>query len=600
MAKIKIELGGEYTAAQTFKQAQADVKKFGRENKDAADIATKSLQEIAGNFGAVGKAAGAAEGVIKGLATGGIFGMIASLASTAIGLVVDWFNSAKEKAKLLSEIMNNELVTAFNMINEKISGVKSNVADAEKSIDSLLKTAQGTIDGEVKMEVARLHIETLQKITDGMSEAGKKLLEADEALQAETIKYNGELKKFHEQRNAIEQKYAQLAEQRAEAEQNVINANNKKAEFEYKNAEILQEYWNLQSIANSKISDLVAEFGSYNKANEEREKALLKLNEIEKEHKDVIQGAMEADKTLSAANAQLAEITSQLAGKEDELAEVAKKEKIAGLEHEGKTTELTNAKKLAKEAVDKETIASGNLAKAKELEADAVAKAAKVTEKLNQYRDMSDAARQRLERWENKLADALEKNHLTTEEYNTLMKELIPLLEETGEDEEVLSNLQKKLKEVREKLIDSEEELTDSNKEVAKDTKEGKRRGTGASAASNVSVNIDRNSINQIPDAPNFPNARQQEMAEARRARERESKLRANTRDVQNWLKGEMPKAYKQQWEKWAITHLTKEDWQYLGDKAIEQQMLSKSEQKQQKKYIEDMKNAIEKALTTR
>ena len=113
-------------------------------------------------------------------------------------------------------------------------------------------------------------------------------------------------------------------------------------------------------------------------------------------------------------------------------------------------------------------------------------------------------------------------------------------------------------------------------------------------------MNIDRNSINAIPDAPNFPNWRKQQMEQARAERDRESKLKANTRDVQNWLKGEMPKAYKQQWEKWAITHLTKEDWQYLGDKAIEQQMLSKSEQKQQNKYIEDMKNAIKKALTAR
>ena len=117
MAKIKIELGGEYTAGQAFAKAQADSKAFGRETKDMGEIAKKSLQEIAGNFGGVGQAAGAAAGAIQGLATGGIFGVIASLAATGIGLVVDWFNSAKEKAKLLSEIMNNELVTAFNMIN---------------------------------------------------------------------------------------------------------------------------------------------------------------------------------------------------------------------------------------------------------------------------------------------------------------------------------------------------------------------------------------------------------------------------------------------------------------------------------------------------
>lgn len=60
-----------------------------------------------------------------------------------------------------------------------------------------------------------------------------------------------------------------------------------------------------------------------------------------------------------------------------------------------------------------------------------------------------------------------------------------------------------------------------------------------------------------------------------------------------------MPKAYKKEWEQWAITNLSEEDFQYLGDKAIAQQMLSKREQEQQKGYIRDMRNAIKDALTT-
>ena len=83
-------------------------------------------------------------------------------------------------------------------------------------------------------------------------------------------------------------------------------------------------------------------------------------------------------------------------------------------------------------------------------------------------------------------------------------------------------------------------------------------------------MNIDRNSINAIPDAPNFPNWRKQQLEEERRKRDRESKLKANTRDVQNWLKGTMPKEYKQQFEKWAMTQLSKQEWEQLGKKAMD------------------------------
>lgn len=161
MAKVNIELGGQYTAGQAFKQAQTDAKNFGRETKDMGEIAKKSLQEIAGNFGNVGKAAGAAAGVLQGLAQGGIFGVIASLCQTGMGIVIDYFKKAEEEAKKLGEILMNEVAQGFTKLKESVTGVKTEVAEAQKDIDNLVKTAQGKIDGEVKIETAKLHVETL-------------------------------------------------------------------------------------------------------------------------------------------------------------------------------------------------------------------------------------------------------------------------------------------------------------------------------------------------------------------------------------------------------------------------------------------------------
>lgn len=161
MAKIKIELGGEYTAGQAFAKAQADSKKFGQQTKDMADIARNSLTEIAGNFGKAGDAAGAVARVLQGLAQGGIFGVIASLCQTGMGIVIDYFKRATEEAKKLREILMNEVGQGFTKLKESVTGVKTQVADAQKDIDGLVSAAKGKIDGEVKVETAKLHVETL-------------------------------------------------------------------------------------------------------------------------------------------------------------------------------------------------------------------------------------------------------------------------------------------------------------------------------------------------------------------------------------------------------------------------------------------------------
>ena len=87
--------------------------------------------------------------------------MIAALAQTAVGAIVDKFKEAEERAKELAKILRDEVAQGFSALKEKITGGKEAVAEADKSIDSLVKTAQGKIDGEVKMKVAELHMETL-------------------------------------------------------------------------------------------------------------------------------------------------------------------------------------------------------------------------------------------------------------------------------------------------------------------------------------------------------------------------------------------------------------------------------------------------------
>ena len=84
---------------------------------------------------------------------------------------------------------------------------------------------------------------------------------------------------------------------------------------------------------------------------------------------------------------------------------------------------------------------------------------------------------------------------------------------------------------MRERRLKAEGELADDAEKESADNKAGKGKSK-ANASANITARIDASSINQIPEAPNFPNWRKQQAEQARAERDRESKLKTNTRDV--------------------------------------------------------------------
>jgi len=368
MAKIKIELGGEYTAGQAFAKAQADSKAFGRETKDMADIAKNSLREIAGNFGDVGKAAGAAAGVLQGLAQGGIFGVIASLCQTGMGIVIDYFKKAEEEAKKLGEILMNEVAQGFTKLKEAVTGVKTEVADAQKDIDNLVKTAQGKIDGDVKVETAKLHVETLQKITDGMSEAAKQVILADEALAAQTIKYAGEMDKLAIERKAVNDRQAVLHEAESKALELVTQAESQRASFLENNGALIEKHNALQGKANESIESLLDLGMTQQQAIKYHNDALVALTKFEEEHKDVVANEKSMSETLAKAKEEHAKIVSDLAKTNEQMKAIDDKYALAKTQDEATTIELTRKKEDAIRAQQAETRATQIAAEKRMLE----------------------------------------------------------------------------------------------------------------------------------------------------------------------------------------------------------------------------------------
>lgn len=177
MAKLTLELGGKYTAGQVFSKAQQDIKKFGQETKDIGRIGTASLDAITGKIdGPLKDSMGAASGMIKGLASGGLWGIVSAAAGAAIGFIVDKWNEAKESAKKFSEYMSTKMVEQIKGINKEFEQSKTAIKDAQKAAEDALGVLNGADAAELSNKVYEIHTKAMQQVTDGMTEKGKAVI----------------------------------------------------------------------------------------------------------------------------------------------------------------------------------------------------------------------------------------------------------------------------------------------------------------------------------------------------------------------------------------------------------------------------------------
>ena len=196
MAKITMEIGGKYSAGQAFQKAQDATKKIGQEAKDAASIGQNAFSGLADVVG--GRAAtafNALSGSIQAFTTGGIFGVVATLGKMAFDAVSDAIARAEENVVRLYDYLASMTPKTTDSLTQGTSKVAKEVAEAESNVQKLIATSNGAITGTVQNNVARLNVEGLQKVTDGMTEASKKALEAQTAYNIKMEQMNGEVEK---------------------------------------------------------------------------------------------------------------------------------------------------------------------------------------------------------------------------------------------------------------------------------------------------------------------------------------------------------------------------------------------------------------------
>ena len=183
MAKMTLELGGKYTAGQTFNKAVGDIKQFGKETRQVSQVATNAFGKIAEVAdGRMTDAINGVSSVVKGFATGGIWGMLAGVATFAIGKIVEAWKEAKEQAKKYTEYMSEKFVTSIKKVNDEFEQTKQEIDEVKQEAEDALAVLSGKTARDMANAVYRIHTEALQKVTDDMTEKGKAVVEAEEKL----------------------------------------------------------------------------------------------------------------------------------------------------------------------------------------------------------------------------------------------------------------------------------------------------------------------------------------------------------------------------------------------------------------------------------
>lgn len=522
MAKITMEIGGKYSAGQAFQKAQDATKKIGQEAKDAASIgqnAFSGLADVVG--GSTATAFNTLAGSIQAFTTGGIFGVVATLGKMAFDAVSDAIAKAEENVVRLYDYISQMTPKMADSLTTGTAKVSKDVSEAEANVQKLIATSNGQITGTVQNNVARLNVEGLQKVTDGMTEASKRALEAQTAYNIKMEQMNGEVEKASSALSIWRQASEQLTTRNAE-----INSEMEKLRVE--EAALAQRH-------NAHLNNLL----NYEKQSEENKKA------IDEEGKAIVAERNRLVKlrtTLEDASNKNKEQIIEFEKKEFE-AQMA----LQTAEANRTAAELEMSRKLtdARLAVEAEEQASRDLAAQKEIEADQLKKK---------------------DEWDKYILSEVK---ATESEYLILMEEKNAAIEEGLEDWEIEARLHETWLEL----------MKERNENVKKENEDVKKTGKKPESKAEMTVTLDNSATSdigeQVEQHQNFKEWQKKQREELRKGRNEKNEMKQDMPAMTKALKGEMPQAEAEAWVKYAKQKYTPAQMTELANMARKTQLMS-------------------------
>ena len=526
MAKITMEIGGKYSAGQAFQKAQDATKKIGQEAKDAASIGQNAFSGLADVVG--GRAAtafNALSGSIQAFTTGGIFGVVATLGKMAFDAVSGAIERAEENAVRLYDYLASMTPKTTDSLTEGTSKVAKEVVEAEANVQKLIATSNGKITGTVQNNVARLNVEGLQKVTDGMSEASKKALEAQTAYNIRMEQMNGEVEKASSALTIWRQASEQLTTRNTEI-------NDELNKLKVMEASLAQRH-------NAHLLNLL----NYEKQSDEGKKAI-----------------DEEGKSIEAERNRLVKIRTTLEDasnkNKEQIIEFEKKEFEAQLALQTAEAKRTEAELQYTNEVNVRIEQEGKAAMTAQRKADAA--------------ELEFAMMEEKDKWEDNIVKQLKEQNLQTEERLALMEVVKQSLEDGLEDAEIEGELRKKWLEL---MKERNENVEKENEDAAK----GKL--SNASASASMTVSLDNSATSdigeQVEEHQNFKEWQKKQREELRKGRNQRNEMKQDMPAMTKALKGEMPQAEAEAWIKYAKQKYTPDQMTELANMARKTQLMS-------------------------
>lgn len=576
--KIQLNIGGKYTMGQAVSRLDGDMKRCQNGVRDFSDAARKTISTVAGSFGAeLNGTLKTTYNFIGDLARGGLWGALASVANMCFSAIGDYIQEANKKAETFAKVCREEIMDAIGGTMGKFGELSKNMAQAKSDGSEMLAVLNGDVAKSAHAKLHQLHIDTLQQMTDNMTAAGKAVIEANEAYEAAIIKGEAAIKmaenatktatenldRARQKREAAETTLAEVTEQRVQLEQ-TLNA---------QGDNWLKERESLQSQI-SEAERLYAE-GHLTLAYKQQWQidAKTRIAELEEEHADALAKYNEALGREKSASDAIATAKREEESAQRQVTLAAQKESEARLNS-------ATAEADAKARLD----GANNALKAEE---EATAKAAKAAED-KAYMDGQVAH----------ITKICGERGVEAAEYIELFKTCLG----NGADEtEAYAELQKKLNEELKKRKEAEEKATEEAKRKAEEEakKNDKKNGKDSTATASATITFDPNrvteGVKEWDGQTSYSKARQEMSNDIKSANQERKRINAEIKPFIDFMKGNYPDEQAEKYMAKLKQDYSPEQLRELQQKALERQMLSKTEQKQQLRYIEKMEQRVEK-----
>ena len=576
--RIELELGGKYSASQMFSQAQSDLKAFGREHKDAMDAGKKAVGELAGAF--EGKLSGAVKmssTLISDMARGGMWGIMGSIATSAINMIAQKFAEAKQKAEEFKKLITQDMVegvkSAFADTAAEFDKVSGSITRAQKESADMLAVLNGDVARSAQMKVHELHIQTLQQMTNQLTASEKGVILAQEAYQKAHIVGAAAIEQAHSAEWAARGKIMDASDRRVAAENALAEALREQQRVNAVMADVSQQHSSLQAELNALLSLNLTQ----NKDWTARvQNARLALAEFEEQHKAELQVLTETEKAVAVRQQAVDTTLAEEEAATRELTAAQKKSALVSSQNAVANEEAKTALRLATESLEKER-------KEAEKKAAADARAAEISAVVDKIK--CDAIEKDIDytEWVELATKALEEGYSAETAINLVRLRYKAALEETAKQQEAAAA--------------GQNGKGGAGGTAVQAIAEGVRKGMeGMAVNTNVNTAGVGDGVDQSDEVITLGGLQRDVRDEQRKARNHLDSVKQSSNAMKAYLSGRMSPDVAAAFEKkMQANGWTSRDIQTATEKALKSQLLTHSQAVEQQKAILDIQKKLEK-----